>query len=238
MTAPEAPESSGCFSTTQWTQVIDVIQKGDQQQAQRALAAFCDQYRRVIYHFIRRRGYTHEQTEDLLHQFLETRILQSWDQRNTFLHEARRQPGRQFRGLLCQVLLWFLADAYDRKNRLKRGGTAVHESIEELQAAGQSIAGAAGGDPGREFDRLFAQSLIEKVCQGQNHSLQQMDLLMGKKSQSEVAAELGMSENAVKQAHFRFRQRLGQSIRAEVRKTVGEDEAEIRNEIAYLMSLF
>lgn len=191
MTASEPPEASGPFCTTQWTQIIEVIQKGAQDEALQALGAFCGQYRDVIYKFIRRRGCSHEEAEDLVPQFIETRILRPWEEHNTFLHQARRDVATRFRSLLCQVLIWFLSDVADRKRRLKRGGSAVHESVEALDELGHIIPAGSPHDPGREFDLLFAEALIEKVCQSQKYSQQHLDLLMGKKTQSAVAAELG-----------------------------------------------
>ena len=56
-------------------------------------------------------------------------------------------------------------------------------------------------------------------------------------SQGEIAAKLGMSENAVKQAIHRLRERYRQILREEIAQTVtapGDVEDELRHLIAVL----
>jgi len=56
-------------------------------------------------------------------------------------------------------------------------------------------------------------------------------------SQADIAAELGMTENAVKQAFHRFRQRYRLLFREEIAQTVavpGDIEDELRHLIAVL----
>jgi len=59
----------------------------------------------------------------------------------------------------------------------------------------------------------------------------------GRPSQAEIARELGMTENAVKQAFHRLRERYRQILREEIAHTVatpGEIEDELRHLIAVL----
>jgi len=56
-------------------------------------------------------------------------------------------------------------------------------------------------------------------------------------SQAKIASELGMTENAVKQAYHRFRQRYRELLREEIAHTVavpGDIEDELRHLIAVL----
>jgi hypothetical protein len=56
-------------------------------------------------------------------------------------------------------------------------------------------------------------------------------------SQAQIASELGMTENAVKQAYHRFRQRYRELLREEIAHTVavpGDIEDELRHLIAVL----
>jgi DNA-directed RNA polymerase specialized sigma24 family protein len=60
---------------------------------------------------------------------------------------------------------------------------------------------------------------------------------LGRPSQAEIARELGMTENAVKQAFHRLRERYRQILREEIAQTVatpGEIEDELRHLIAVL----
>src|SRR5207244_480811 len=104
----DSDQSSNAFSTTQWTRVIQVIQRADAAGAAIALEESCQQYRDAIYSFIRRRGYSHEHAEDLVHEFFKTRILEKWKDRESFVHEAQR--GKKFRSFLSHVLIRFLQD--------------------------------------------------------------------------------------------------------------------------------
>ena len=59
----------------------------------------------------------------------------------------------------------------------------------------------------------------------------------GAPSQAEIAAKLGMTENAVRQAFYRFRQRYQVFLREEIANTVaspGDIEDELRHLIAVL----
>jgi hypothetical protein len=59
----------------------------------------------------------------------------------------------------------------------------------------------------------------------------------GSPSQAEIAARLGMTENAVRQAFYRFRQRYQSLLREEIAHTVatpGDIEDELRHLIAVL----
>ena len=59
----------------------------------------------------------------------------------------------------------------------------------------------------------------------------------GSPSQAEIAAHLGMNENAVRQAFYRFRQRYQSLLREEIAHTVatpGDIEDELRHLIAVL----
>jgi RNA polymerase sigma-70 factor (ECF subfamily) len=59
----------------------------------------------------------------------------------------------------------------------------------------------------------------------------------GAPSQAETAAQLGMTENALRQAFYRFRQRYQLSLREEIAHTVatpGDIEDELRHLIAVL----
>ena len=61
----------------------------------------------------------------------------------------------------------------------------------------------------------------------------------GRRSQAEVGTELGMTENAVKQAFHRVRQRYRQLLRDEIAQTVavpGDVEDELRHFIAVLQT--
>jgi RNA polymerase sigma factor (sigma-70 family) len=237
MANPDQSESASCFITTKWTTVIQVIQQGDGAAADQALEQFCQQYQGAIYAFIRRRGYSHERAQDLVQDFLKSRIVEKWGERDSFVHRARRGEGK-FRAFLSHVLIRFLQDKSRAERTITAGGKAEHVSAELLAESGHLLPGTTETDGGREFDLEFARTLLELATKSLKHADHHLAVLMGNKTQAEVAQELGISDGAFRVSHLRFRQRLGEAIRQEVQNTVGDNEAEVNEEIRYLMSLF
>src|ERR1043165_8688871 len=100
----------GTLPTTLWTKVIEVIQYGNGEAAERALNEFCGQYRPVIYRFFCQRGCTHEDAEEFTQDFFASRILSHIEGRDGFLHKARRGANGRFRKFLYFVLWCFYKD--------------------------------------------------------------------------------------------------------------------------------
>lgn len=238
MSGSELRTSSDCFPATLWTQIIEVIQGEDDTAAQRALAEFCALYRPAVYNFFRRRGRSHAEAEDMTQAFFASRILEHWNDRKGFLHIAERRGEGKFRCFLSHVLWRFLCDEYKKQANLKSGGGAVHVPLEDADLTGKCTDEKAFESFGREFDRVFALEIIRKAAGRSCHSKHLMAHLRGEISQAECALQLGLTENAFKQAYHRFRERLTADLLEEVKKSAGPDENAIRAEIEYLISLF
>jgi DNA-directed RNA polymerase specialized sigma24 family protein len=233
------PETySGCFPPTLWTQILEPIQRGDDAAAQKALVEFCQRYRQAVYEFIRRRGCGHEDAEDLTQSFFQSRVLLNWDEHKGFLHTAERREGKRFRSFLCYVVCRFLQEKYRETRTAKRGGGAVHLPLEEMDWSELAAEGESYKRFGREFDRVFAWEIIHKATQRSPHSQQMQAHLRRDISQAQAALELGMTENAFKQAYSRFRDRFKEDIYEEVAKVAGPDPGDVQAEIKYLISLF
>jgi RNA polymerase sigma-70 factor (ECF subfamily) len=98
------------------------------------------------------------------------------------------------------------------------------------------------------YERRWALTVLERVinrlkdeyCAAGNAALfdslkQLLPDEPGAPSQAEIAARLGMTENAVRQAFYRFRQRYQSLLREEIAHTVatpGDIEDELRHLIA------
>ena len=233
----EEPPAS-CFPTTQWTRIIETIQEGAHEKASAALEEFCTSYRSAIYKFFRRRRCTHEQAEDYTHEFFRSRIFMHWDDRDGFLHQAQRSGRGKFRSVLCHVLWRFLQDEWKQQLSARAGGALPHVPLEGLDLADTNPGQQDFAKFGSEFDRVFALEMIQKAAERSKHSQYLLAHFRGEMSQQEAAKELGLSENAFKQAYHRFRLRLGQDLWEEVVNLVGPDEQEVRAELEYLISLF
>jgi DNA-directed RNA polymerase specialized sigma24 family protein len=238
MRSPTALMSSSCFPTTQWTQVIAVLQQEDEEESWRALGEFCKLYRPAVYNFFRRHGYSRERAEDYTQDFFAERILRPWGEGEGMLHRARSDENRRFRSFLSHVLWRFLQDKWKHERARSVGGSTPHVPLNGVERDGEMAGLQTFEQFGRDFDLVFALEILRKAAQRSRHSNYLESHLRGEISQREAARALGISENAFKAAFCRFRQRLAFDLWDEVAKLSGPDENEIRAELEYLMSLF
>src|SRR5260370_23501013 len=101
------------FTTTHWSVVLAA---GDtaSPQAEVALAELCRTYWYPLYAFVRRKGHSPHDAQDLTQAFF-ARLLEK-----NYVAQADRERGR-FRTYLL-ALTHFLADEWDKARRLKRRG--------------------------------------------------------------------------------------------------------------------
>lgn len=229
---------AGCFPVTQWTLLIDVIQGEQKTASLEALSRFCDAYRPAIYQFFRRRGCSHEEAEDHTQSFFASRIIEKWDQRDGFLHKARRSSQHRFRSFLAHVLWRFLQDRAKARTSQKAGGSHPHIPLAEPGMPGEPVDEQAHDPFGRDFDRAFALAIIQKAAARSKHAECLIAHLKGEISQREAAERMEVSEGAFKKAFFDFRNRLARDLWDEVRLVAGPEDRDVREEIKYLMSLF
>jgi RNA polymerase sigma-70 factor (ECF subfamily) len=230
------------FTTTHWSVVLQA--QGESPAAQEALEKLCRIYWRPIYSFVRRQGVGSAEAEDITQGFF-AQLLE----RRSF-DAVRKEKGR-LRSYLLGALKYFLADEQRRAMAIKRGKGQRLISLDELRAEEQIEMEPA--DPVTAemiYERRWALTVLERVlrrlkdeyCAADNVALfdSLKELLPdepGSPSQAEIAARLGMTENAVRQAFYRFRQRYQSLLREEIAQTVatpGDIEDELRHLIAVL----
>jgi RNA polymerase sigma-70 factor (ECF subfamily) len=230
------------FTTTHWSVVLEA--QGESPAAQRALEILCRTYWRPLYGFARRQGLAREEAQDLIQDFF-ARLL---EHRN--LDMVRREKGR-LRSYLLVSLKRFLASEQHRASGVKRYETGPHIPLEELlesEAADFKLAETWSAD--RLYERHWALAVLEQVlgrleseyrAAGKGALFDRLkEFLVGEKGrplQVEIGAELGMTENAVKQAFHRFRQRYRLLLREEIAHTVaqaGDVEGELRHLVSVL----
>jgi DNA-directed RNA polymerase specialized sigma subunit, sigma24 homolog len=107
---------SELFPSTHWSVVLAAGRsQAEPELARAALSELCQTYWAPLYNFVRSRGYTVDDAQDLTQSFfaylIERKIYSRVD----------RQKGK-FRSFLLASLKNFLADASDRQRTLKRGG--------------------------------------------------------------------------------------------------------------------
>jgi RNA polymerase sigma-70 factor (ECF subfamily) len=236
------------FVTTRWSLILSAATFGsEEQKARDALAELCRTYWRPIFLFVRGRGYSIEDAQDLTQDFFVT-IL-----RNKWLQHADRNRGR-FRSLLLRSLQNFLINAGEKTHTRKRGGDVEFISWDDwmVQAPSQLSIPVQALDslpPERLFDLSWATTVVEHALQRlreeceskgklwlfqalSSHLTDERDEL----SYANLSGELGMAETAVKKQLHNMRQRYRSLLRDEVSQTV-EDPAEVDDEIRYLCAL-
>jgi RNA polymerase sigma factor (sigma-70 family) len=240
----KTPEQHGApiFSTTNWSVVLEA--QGASPAAQQALERLCRTYWRPIYTFIRREGTGHDQAQDLTQEFFAMLLA-----RRNF-DAVRKEKGR-LRSYLLTSLKHFLVSQYRRAATAKRGKGQQPVALEDLIASkGAEMEPADHLSADRIYDRRWALTLMEQVLrrlkdeyfEGGNAVL--FDFLKqllpdepGALSRAQIAAQLGMTDNALRQAFHRFRQRYQLLLREEISHTVAvasDVEDELRHLIAVL----
>ena len=156
MPASSAP--GDIFATTQWTVVLAAGQRATPQ-SDRALEELCRAYWFPLYAYVRRRGHTKEDAEDLTQAFF-ARFLE-----RNYLAGLSAERGR-FRAFLLAALKHFLANEWDKSQCQKRGGNITHLSL-DWQTADTKFQVAATNEPSpdKAFDREWAVTLLAKVIE-------------------------------------------------------------------------
>jgi RNA polymerase sigma factor (sigma-70 family) len=230
------------FTTTHWSVVLEA--QGESPAAQEALEKLCRIYWRPIYSFLRRQGISTDDAQDLTQGFFAS-LLQH---RN--LNAVRKEQGR-LRSYLLGALKYFLGEERRRAMTIKRGKGQRIIPLEELRADERFAMEPA--DPMTAdliYERRWASTVLERVLnllKDEYHTAGNADLFESLKQllpgepdappQKDIAAQLGMTENAVRQAFYRFRQRYQSLLREEIAHTVanpGDIEDELRHLIAII----
>jgi RNA polymerase sigma factor (sigma-70 family) len=228
------------FTTTHWSMVLEA--QGESPAAQEALEKLCCIYWRPIYSFVRRQGAGPEEAQDLTQGFFAL-LLERRD-----LRTVRKEKGR-LRSYLLTALKHFLADEHRRTMAIKRGKGESRKlsGLEELRALEEQPADVL--TPDQVYERRWASTLLDRVLsrledkyrtRGNAALFDSFNQLLadepGGPSQTDIAAQLGMTENAVSQAFHRFRQTYQSLLREEIAHTVATP-GDIENELRYLIAV-
>jgi RNA polymerase sigma factor (sigma-70 family) len=242
VTGASGQRGGAAFTTTHWSVVLEA--QGESPAAQEALEKLCRMYWRPIFAFLRRQGIGPTEAEDITQGF----FSQLLERRS--LDAVRKEKGR-LRSYLLGALKYFLVDEQRRAMAIKRGKGQRLIPLEEFR--GDDRIEMEPADPVTAemiYERRWALTVLEQVLNrlkgeyatGGNAALfdslkQLLPDEPGSPSQAEIAERLGMTENAVRQAFYRFRQRYQALLREEIAHTVatpGDIEDELRHLIAVL----
>ena len=206
-----------------------------------ALEALCCAYWYPLYVYVRRRGRSPEEAEDLTQGFF-ARLLAGKD-----LAGVNRAKGK-FRSFLLAALNHFLANEWDRATAAKRGGNRPLISLDDPSAEERyRLEPATDITPEKLFERSWARALLagalarlraENAADGRTQQFEQIKCFLteetGAGGYAEAAARLNMSTGAVAVAVHRLRQRYREIVRQEIAKTV-TTPAELEDEVRHLL---
>jgi RNA polymerase sigma-70 factor (ECF subfamily) len=233
-----APEH---FVTTHWSVVMSAG-RNDTPRAHDALEKLCKAYWYPLYAYVRRRGYSPHDAQDLTQGFFQCLLERE------SLASADRNRGR-FRSFILGAMNHYLADDWAKSRTQKRGGGEKPLSL-DLVAAEQrfKLEAAESVTPDKAFDRQWATTVLDEVLKrlekeyadGGKAALfaaLKLSLTSGRASGShaEAASRLGMSEGAARMAVHRLRKRYRELLRAEIANTV-VSPGDVKEEMGYLFT--
>ena len=215
---------------------------GSSPESRKALSELCADYWYPLYAFARSRTANREDARDLTQAFF-AELLEK--DRVSFADPER---GR-FRTFLLTALENFMHNHWRKMNRAIRGGNVQHFSIDFDDGERRyEFEPQDSLSPADLFERRWAITILDqsisRVRQSYEESgkLELFERLKPHVSGSddrvpyaEIAAELEMTDSAVKVSAHRLRQKCRDSLRAEIAETVGND-SEIDDELKHLMT--
>jgi len=237
-----AQDRAANFTTTHWSLILAACET-DSPRSLAALEDLCRAYWYPLYAYVRRQGHNPHDAQDLVQEFLARFLGQK------SMRLADRNRGR-FRTFLLTSLKRFIITEWARSNREKRGGGQPVLSLDEVLAEERFVAEPATEQPPDTlYDRGWAAVLLDHAMTalrqefghaGKLDIFERLKVYVWGEGSArpylEIAAQLGMSEGAVKVAVHRLRHRFGELLRAEIAKTVATP-MEVEEELRYLISV-
>ena len=230
------------WATTSWTQVL-AARDGATSESRLALETLCRTYWYPLYAFVRSQGLDPDDARDVTQSYF-TELLEKG-----YLDDAEPSRGR-FRVFLMTSIRHFLAKEREKAHAWKRGGRAEVLSLDDSQVESRyRVEPVDRLTPDQIFERRWALTLLEGVLVRLRQELadagseryfgQLKGFITGeqpKVTYRAVAAELGISETAVKTTVHRLRQRFGGLLREAIAETVA-DPHDVDDEVRYLLGV-
>jgi len=207
------------------------------------MESLCESYWQPLYSYVRRRGYSADDAQDLTQEFF-ARLLQ-----NNRVALADQQKGK-FRSFLLGSLKNFLSDEWDKSRAQKRGGNVTICSMHvETGEAVYELEPVNNVTPEQVFERRWALTLLENVVKqlereyfetGRGELYKALSpCLVGERTAqpyADLAANLNQTESAIKSAVHRLRASYRELLRKEIANTVTQPQ-DIDEELNYLFQV-
>lgn len=220
---------SGSFATTHWSMVVAAGGKSSDRQD--ALSRLCQNYWYPLYAYLRRKGNSPDDAQDLTQSFF-AHLLE----KKTFAAADQRKG--KFRTFLLTALNNFVVQDWRKGQAAKRGGKHDILSLDFAAGEGRFLAEPADNTtPEMVYRRRWAMTLLQTAidrlrgefgCDGRAEVFEALAPYLAGASDNapyaEVAETLNMSVSAVKVTASRMRKRCRTLLRKEVAETVASEE--------------
>ena len=241
-------DSRAVFATTHWSVVAACTHSSDSDTTDAALAQLCRDYWPPLYSFLRRRGYSPADAQDLVQGFF-AHLLRSKAYARTNPHKGK------FRSFLLASLKHYIADVWDREGALKRGGNyelvLLDEEIHAVEAlcARESRGVCMALDEERQYEQNWAKALVARAlgrieAEFDNRHKERLFKALkpflaggvGLPSQEEVASGVDIPIETLRSHISRLRARYRELLREEVARTIGLAE-DVDEELHHLCAI-
>ena len=242
--AATVPGQDDPFAPTHWSVIVAAGKsRSEPERAAVALGKLCQTYWMPLYTFVRTRGYSVHDAQDLTQSFFAHLV------EHEIYARADREKGK-FRSFLLASLKNFLADAYSHAHAVKRGGMQDFLPLDDERVeAAESLFQThfAKGEPNDE-DRLFERSWAEAVVRAGLERLsaeyesedkqslfQRLRIFLTGSADplptyDQLSTKVGLPASTLRSHVTRLRMRYRELLRAEVRQTV-RNEADVDEEL-------
>ncbi len=233
----------GEFHTTRWSIVIGA-QGHSPAEVNASMESLYRQYLSPLYAYVRRRGYSPHDAQDLTHGFFLQLLEKGW------LSAAQPERG-QLRTFLLVAMKRFMANEWDRSQAGKRGGGARLVSLQSEEGERLFAADCAASSTLPDellFDRNWAMVLMQTSLDhlrseyARDSRPAEFEVLKscltaerGEIDYTVIARELHLLPASARSLVHRFRKRFREIFRAEVAGTVASPD-EVEDEMRALIS--
>lgn len=226
---PGGPRPGGeHFATTHWSVVLRASMDGEAQAA--ALEELCRNYWQPLFGYVRRKGHTQEEAQDLTQGFFERLLEKSW------LSDVDPTRAR-FRSFLLTMITRYLANEFHRGQTQKRGGSRPHLALHVDGLEDQIPSGETGFSPEQEFDRRWAITLLDRAMVrlrresmegGKTALFEHLSPFLSAEAEPgdylRLSQSLQMSAGGIGVAVHRLRHRYRELVRSEVMDTLSDPQ--------------
>ncbi len=232
------PSEGSAFVTTHWSVILSAAGLSSEL-SRKALESLCAAYWFPLYAYVRRRGHSPPDAEDLTQEFFLHLLEHNW------VAKADRHKGR-FRSFLLMAMDRFLANEWDKVRTRKRGAQVRFVRLPAGEAETRYLREPADPTtPEEAFEKQWALTSLEEALESVRAEYERggkgalfaalKPCLVGSRETqpyAELGAALNLSEGAVKVAVCRLRERYRQRLKDQIAQTVAtpaEAESELRH---------